>query len=178
MLDETTLSSISAGGAAAALRVSGKGAIIEGSDYQSARASARSRGSIVQAVIPRVAAELDPALMDKNWIYGGSNENIVATIRQGRLNGMPAYDGRVPYDQIWQVAANVRSLSGQLRKDVAAARNDDMNAHPAESRLPTRRSTMPARRRNRRLGYNRRASAIAALALSTMSFGGKKFRLL
>lgn len=54
---------------------------------------------------------MGPALMDDTWIYGSSIEHIVATIREGRPNGMPSYRGRLPDDQIWQIAAYVRSLS-------------------------------------------------------------------
>jgi cytochrome c oxidase cbb3-type subunit 3 len=78
-----------------------------------------------------------PALMDGEWRYGGRMENIVATIREGRPNGMPSFRGKVPDEQIWQLAAFVRSLSGNVPKDAAPSRNDAMNAHPAENRLPT-----------------------------------------
>jgi cytochrome c oxidase cbb3-type subunit 3 len=77
-----------------------------------------------------------PPLMDSKWIYGGNIENIVATIREGRPNGMPSFRGKITDNQMWQIAAFVRSLSGNIRKDVAPSRNDDLNAHPAENRLP------------------------------------------
>src|SRR5947207_2913963 len=32
-----------------------------------------------------------PSLMSNRWIYGGSFANVVATIRDGRPNGMPAF---------------------------------------------------------------------------------------
>jgi cytochrome c oxidase cbb3-type subunit 3 len=72
--------------------------------------------------------------MDDRWIYGGSIENVVATIREGRPNGMPSFRGKVPDDQIWQLAAYVRSMSGNVPKDAAPARNDDMHPGPAENR--------------------------------------------
>lgn len=56
---------------------------------------------------------MGPALMDDAWIYGSSIEHIVATIREGRPNGMPSFRGRIPDEQIWQIAAYVRSLSTQ-----------------------------------------------------------------
>jgi cytochrome c oxidase cbb3-type subunit III len=77
---------------------------------------------------------MGPALMDDKWIYGSRIENIVATIQEGRPNGMPSFRGRIPEDQVWQIAAYVRSMSGQLRKDVAPSRNDSMNAGPSENR--------------------------------------------
>lgn len=77
-----------------------------------------------------------PALMDDKWIYGGQIANIVASIREGRPNGMPSFRGKIPEEQIWQIAAYVRSLGGNVAKDAAPGRDDDMQAHPAENRLP------------------------------------------
>jgi len=77
-----------------------------------------------------------PALMDDKWLYGGRIENVVSTIREGRPNGMPSFRGKIPDDQIWEIAAYVRSLSGNVPTDAAPSRNDDMNGHPAENRLP------------------------------------------
>jgi cytochrome c oxidase cbb3-type subunit 3 len=77
-----------------------------------------------------------PPLMDDRWIYGSSIENIVQTIREGRPNGMPSFRGKVPDDQIWQLAAYVRSMSGQAPKAAAPSRNDDMHPHPSENRMP------------------------------------------
>ncbi|MFO1399155.1 MAG: c-type cytochrome [Burkholderiales bacterium] len=78
-----------------------------------------------------------PALMDDEWLYGGEPANIVASILQGRPNGMPSFQGRIPDYQVWQIAAYVRSLSGQVRKDVAPSRNDALQSAPAENRVPT-----------------------------------------
>ena len=79
---------------------------------------------------------MGPALMDNKWIYGSSIESIHATIRDGRPNGMPSFRDRIPDDQIWELAAFVRSLSGNATKAAAPSRNDDMMAHPSENRLP------------------------------------------
>jgi cytochrome c oxidase cbb3-type subunit 3 len=78
-----------------------------------------------------------PALMDEKWIYGGEIENIVATIREGRPNGMPSFRGKVPEDQIWQIAAYVRSMSGKVPTDAAPSRDDSLHARPAENRQPS-----------------------------------------
>jgi cytochrome c oxidase cbb3-type subunit 3 len=77
-----------------------------------------------------------PALMDDVWIYGSSIENIASSIREGRPNGMPSFRGKVPEDQIWQIAAYVRALGGFVSSDVASSRHDQIYAHPGESRLP------------------------------------------
>ncbi|TIN48652.1 MAG: c-type cytochrome [Mesorhizobium sp.] len=79
---------------------------------------------------------MGPALMDEKWIYGGSIESIHATIRDGRPNGMPSFRDRVPDDQIWELAAFVSSLSGNVPSSAAPGRDDDMMVHPSENRLP------------------------------------------
>ena len=76
---------------------------------------------------------MGPALMDEKWIYGGKPEEIFSTIVAGRPNGMPSFRGRVPDFQIWQLAAYVRSMSGQLRKDAAPTRDDHLQGRPPES---------------------------------------------
>lgn len=79
---------------------------------------------------------MGPALMDAKWIYGSSVESIHATIRDGRPNGMPTFRDRVPDDQIWEIAAYVRSLGGNVPSAASPGRDDSMMAHPAENRLP------------------------------------------
>jgi len=76
-----------------------------------------------------------PPLMDNKWIYGGAIENIAQTIREGRPNGMPSFRGKATDEQIWQLAAYVRSLSGNVTADVAPGRSDDLNPHPPEGQL-------------------------------------------
>jgi len=75
---------------------------------------------------------IGPPLMDDEWIYGSDPENIFETIVEGRPNGMPTFRGRIPTDQVWQLAAYVRSMSGLLPKDVAPGRNDDMQVRSQE----------------------------------------------
>ena len=72
--------------------------------------------------------------MDDKWLYGHEASQIVATILQGRPNGMPSFAGRKPEDQVWQIAAYVRSMSGQLKSDVAPSRSDGLSAGPPEGR--------------------------------------------
>jgi cytochrome c oxidase cbb3-type subunit 3 len=76
------------------------------------------------------------ALMDAEWRYGHEPPAIYASIVQGRPNGMPAFGGRIPDDQVWQLVAYVRSLSGQLRKDVAPSRGDTISGAPPENTRP------------------------------------------
>ena len=77
---------------------------------------------------------IGPPLMDALWIYGENPENIYSTIVEGRPNGMPSFRQKIPDSQVQQIVAYVRSMSGQLRKDVAPTRNDSMNARRSEQR--------------------------------------------
>lgn len=89
---------------------------------------------------------IGPPLMDEKWIYGENPENIYATIVEGRPNGMPSFRQKIPDNQVKQLVAYVRSMSGQLRKDVMPTRNDTMNARRSEQRTERetpRRSSPP-----------------------------------
>ncbi len=70
---------------------------------------------------------IGPPLMDSNWIYGSEPQNIYDTIVEGRPNGMPSFRGKIPDYQVWELVAYVRSLSGQLKTDVAPGRSDHMS---------------------------------------------------
>jgi cytochrome c oxidase cbb3-type subunit 3 len=76
---------------------------------------------------------IGPALMDAEWIYGSSLEQIHSTIVQGRPNGMPSFAGKIPDYQVWEIAAYVRSMSGLLPSDVAPSRSDHMPASVPEA---------------------------------------------
>jgi cytochrome c oxidase cbb3-type subunit 3 len=76
---------------------------------------------------------IGPPLMDDKWIYGGAAENIYATIVEGRPNGMPSFRGRIPPQQVWQIVAYVRSMSGQVSKDAAPSRSDHLFMKKSES---------------------------------------------
>ena len=75
---------------------------------------------------------MGPALMDSKWRYGARFDQIAATIAEGRPNGMPSWRGRLTDDQMWKLAAYVRTLSGQPSKDAVSSRADEMsNTAPA-----------------------------------------------
>jgi cytochrome c oxidase cbb3-type subunit III len=76
---------------------------------------------------------MGPPLLDAKWIYGSRPEQVYATIVEGRPNGMPSFRGKIADHQIWQLAAYVRSLSGQIPNDVAPARDDHMKSNPPEN---------------------------------------------
>ena len=76
---------------------------------------------------------IGPPLMDARWIYGSDPSQIFSTIVQGRPNGMPAFRNKLNDDQVWKITAYVRSLSGNVQKDVAPSRSDDMSGPPPET---------------------------------------------
>jgi cytochrome c oxidase cbb3-type subunit 3 len=79
---------------------------------------------------------MGPPLMDNQWRYGGSMQQIAATIVEGRPNGMPSFRGKLTADQVWKLAAYVRSLSGQQSKDVVSSRADEMSTTTPQTLQP------------------------------------------
>jgi cytochrome c oxidase cbb3-type subunit III len=80
--------------------------------------------------------DVGPALMDDKWIYGGEIDQVYLSIAQGRPNGMPAFAGLIPPEQIWQLAGYVRSLSGQGPKAARNGRDDHMRTPAPQESLP------------------------------------------
>jgi cytochrome c oxidase cbb3-type subunit III len=79
---------------------------------------------------------MGPALMDEKWIYGNKPEQVFATIVEGRPNGMPAFRGKLPDYQVWQLSAYVRSMSGlSTSRDAAPGRDDHMNTKEPENSI-------------------------------------------
>jgi cytochrome c oxidase cbb3-type subunit 3 len=78
--------------------------------------------------------------MDDKWRYGGRIDQIAASIAEGRPNGMPAWKAKLTSDQIWQLAAYVRSMSGQAPKDVVSSRADEVSN--TEPMTQTKRETV------------------------------------
>jgi len=79
---------------------------------------------------------MGPPLMDSRWIYGSEPENIFATIMEGRPNGMPAFRGRIPQQQAWEIVAYVRSLAGLTPSYARSQRDDDLFNKKPEARTP------------------------------------------
>jgi cytochrome c oxidase cbb3-type subunit 3 len=77
---------------------------------------------------------MGPSLMDNEWIYGGRLEQIHQTLVEGRPNGMPTWGGKIPDQQLWQIAAYVRSMSLPA---TLAAQHD---ATPSQSPAPVPRA--------------------------------------
>jgi cytochrome c oxidase cbb3-type subunit III len=76
-----------------------------------------------------------PALMDNEWIYGSEPANVYATIVEGRPNGMPSFGGHIPDNEVWEIVAYVRSMSGLVPQDAAPSRDDTVQAKKSENRV-------------------------------------------
>ena len=78
---------------------------------------------------------IGPPLIDDEWLYGYEPQQVYASILQGRPNGMPAFMGKVPDHQLWQLAGYVRSMSGLTPPAAAPGRNDDIQGPPPENSI-------------------------------------------
>jgi cytochrome c oxidase cbb3-type subunit III len=72
---------------------------------------------------------MGPPLMDGSWIYGSRLTQIHHTLVEGRPNGMPAWGGKIPDEQLWQLAVYVRSMS--LPQTLAAETGNTPSQLPA-----------------------------------------------
>jgi cytochrome c oxidase cbb3-type subunit III len=79
---------------------------------------------------------MGPPLMDEKWIYGHNPEQVYATIVEGRPNGMPSFRGKISNDQLWEIVAYVRSLSGLTNQWAANGRDDHIKGTSPPSSLP------------------------------------------
>lgn len=90
---------------------------------------------------------IGPALTDDQWTYGSEPQQIFATIAEGRPNGMPSFRYMLSNQQIWELVAYVRSLSGLTPKGARGGRSDDMMVKAAEAQTPNKHpkmSSLPA----------------------------------
>lgn len=81
--------------------------------------------------------DIGPPLIDDAWIYGGSMEQIHATILEGRPNGMPSFRFKLTDSQVWELAAYIRGMAGNVRKDAVPTRGDELRSgDPLTQRPP------------------------------------------
>jgi cytochrome c oxidase cbb3-type subunit 3 len=69
---------------------------------------------------------IGPPLLDLARHVDREPDDIFTTIVDGRRNGMPAYGGKIPVEEIWQIVAYVRALGGFAPPDAVAGRDDHM----------------------------------------------------
>lgn len=54
---------------------------------------------------------IGPPLNNTGWRYGGAPADLYRSIHDGRPQGMPAWGGRLPPDQIWKLVAYLQTLA-------------------------------------------------------------------
>lgn len=59
-----------------------------------------------------------PNLTDGDWLYGGEPENILTTLHNGRIGGMPAWRNTIGEDGVRAAAEYVLSISGGHSEDL------------------------------------------------------------
>jgi cytochrome c oxidase cbb3-type subunit III len=79
---------------------------------------------------------MGPPLMDEKWIYGHDPQQVYASVVEGRPNGMPSFRGKISNDQLWEIVAYVRSLSGLTNQWAANARDDHIKGAPPPNSVP------------------------------------------
>ena len=62
---------------------------------------------------------MGPALMSGHWRYGGRIDQVYASIAQGRPNGMPSWQDSLQPQQMWELAAYVKSLATSASSSVS-----------------------------------------------------------
>lgn len=120
-----------------------RGAIYENNAYHIGQGQNLFRWMNCTGCHANGGGDAGPALMDAQWRYGGDIDHIYASIDQGRPNGMPSFRGKLPPEQIWELAAYVRALAGNVRKDAVPARSEGMSSVPPltqEKPVPPRSS--------------------------------------
>ncbi len=58
----------------------------------------------------QAAGLMGPPLNGAGWRYGGTAAQLYNSIDDGRPQGMPAWGGRLPPEQIWKLVAYLQSL--------------------------------------------------------------------
>jgi len=134
--EQIALSTIAPGGAPPLVEITGRGEEYEGNAYQLSEGERLFHWFNCTGCHGNGGGGSGPPLIDSEWLYGSAIENIAASIREGRPNGMPSWRGRIPEEQIWQIAAYVRSMAGAVPDDAEPGRNDDMSGRPGENRMP------------------------------------------
>jgi cytochrome c oxidase cbb3-type subunit 3 len=81
---------------------------------------------------------IGPPLIKDEWTYGVQPANLFDTIVKGRPNGMPAWGGRIPEYQVWQLVAFVRSLNKLEPKSATPVRVDSIETD-SQTLLPPKK---------------------------------------
>lgn len=59
---------------------------------------------------PHGGGAIGPNLRDEEWIYGSEPIDIYRSIAEGRPEGMPTWEGKIPARAIWLIVAYIESI--------------------------------------------------------------------
>lgn len=62
---------------------------------------------------PKGGGGMGPPLSDDDWIYGDDPVSIFKSIWEGRPEGMPAWAGKIPPEEVWKLVAYLQDLPGE-----------------------------------------------------------------
>lgn len=79
---------------------------------------------------------MGPSLRDPVWLYGDRDDQIFASIAEGRSNGMPAWGHRIPEQQIWQLVAYIKSMGTPQEPDPPVEPADEEVPNPEHNTIP------------------------------------------
>jgi mono/diheme cytochrome c family protein len=74
---------------------------------------------------------MGPSLRDDTWKFGGSDEQILNTLHNGRPAGMPAWKGKIPDPELKQIIAYIHSMRTPQEPTFFFAANDTSTIKPA-----------------------------------------------
>jgi cytochrome c oxidase cbb3-type subunit 3 len=78
---------------------------------------------------------MGPSLRDEVWIYGSRDDQIFDSIAQGRSQGMPAWGGKIPREQIWELVAYIKSMRTPQEPDPPIEPADEMVPDPMNNTM-------------------------------------------
>jgi cytochrome c oxidase cbb3-type subunit 3 len=80
----------------------------------------------------RAGGGMGPSLRDAEWLYGDSEPAIFNSIAEGRQHGMPAWGAKLPVEDIWKLAAYIKSMGTPAEPDAPPA-NPSLREQPADA---------------------------------------------
>jgi cytochrome c oxidase cbb3-type subunit 3 len=78
---------------------------------------------------------MGPSLRDPVWLYGDRDDQIFASIAEGRSKGMPAWGHRIPAHQIWQLVAYIKSMGSPQEPDAPVEPADEEVPDPEHNTI-------------------------------------------
>jgi cytochrome c oxidase cbb3-type subunit III len=81
---------------------------------------------------PHGGGAIGPSLRDRVWRYGDSDDQIFASIAQGRPNGMPSWGKKIPEIQIWELVAYIKSMDTSREPDPPQEPANEATSDPKE----------------------------------------------